>query len=82
MVLRIFQSKERESCSLHFQTRMNNKMKKLLEEGDNEDKICNGNVMPPKLALANLAELLAIILDKPTCDSMGNRPSSIIRVNA
>ena len=61
---------------------MNKKMKKLLEEGDNEDKICHGNVMPPKLALANLAELLVITLDKPSCDSMENRPSSIIRVNA
>jgi hypothetical protein len=39
-------------------------------------------VTPPKLALANLVELLAITLDKPTCDLIGNRPSSIIRVNA
>jgi hypothetical protein len=38
--------------------------------------------MPPKLDLANLAELLAITPDKPTCDFMRNRPSSIIRVNA
>jgi hypothetical protein len=38
--------------------------------------------MPPKLALANLAELLAITPDKPTCDLMGNRPFSIIKVNA
>jgi hypothetical protein len=35
-----------------------------------------------KLALANLVELLAITPDKPTYDPMGNRPSSIIRVNA
>ena len=39
-------------------------------------------VMLPKLALANLAELLAITPDKPTCDTIGNCPSSIIRVNA
>ena len=45
---------------------------------------CNINiiVMPPKLALANLAKLLTITPDKPTCDSMGNYPSSIIKVNA
>jgi hypothetical protein len=39
-------------------------------------------VTPPKLALANLTELLAITLDKPTYDSIGNHHSSIIRVNA
>ena len=46
---------------------------------DGVDKMGGSDVTPPKLALA---EFLAITLDKPTCDSMGNRPSSIIRVNA
>jgi hypothetical protein len=31
-------------------------------------------VTPSKLALANLTELLAITLDKPTCDSMRESP--------
>jgi hypothetical protein len=38
-------------------------------------------VTPPKLALANLVKLLAITQDKTTCESMGNHPSSIIKVN-
>jgi hypothetical protein len=38
--------------------------------------------MPPKLALANPVESLAIYLFKPTCDQMGNHPYKKVRVKA
>jgi hypothetical protein len=38
--------------------------------------------MPPKLALANPVESLAINLVEPTCDQAGNHPYKIVRVNA
>jgi hypothetical protein len=39
-------------------------------------------VTPPKLALANLMESLAIHSAEPTCDQIGNHPYKNIRVNA
>jgi hypothetical protein len=55
--------------------------------GSNQLCLDNGiglsiHVMPPKSTLANLTKLLAITPNKPTCDSMRNLPSSIIKVNA
>jgi hypothetical protein len=38
-------------------------------------------VTPPKLALANPVESLAIYPFKPTCDQKGNHPYKIVRVN-
>jgi hypothetical protein len=40
------------------------------------------SVMPPKLALANPMESLAIHPDEPTCDQLGDRPCKIVRVSA
>jgi hypothetical protein len=37
--------------------------------------------MPPKLALTNLVESLAVHLGEPTCDQIGNHPYKNIRVN-
>ena len=38
--------------------------------------------MPPKLALANPVESLAIHPVEPTCDQVGNHPYKNVRVNA
>jgi hypothetical protein len=38
-------------------------------------------VMPPKLALANLVESLAIYLSWPTCDQTGNHSYKKVKVN-
>ena len=47
-------------------------------EREKKNQMTTRFVTLSKLALANLAELLIITLDKPTCDLMGNRSSSII----
>jgi hypothetical protein len=41
----------------------------------------NDIVRPPKLALANPMESLAIYPFEPTCDQMGNHPYKNVRVN-
>jgi hypothetical protein len=41
---------------------------------DNELLKQSNTVTPPKLALANLVESLAIHLVEPTCGQIGNRP--------
>jgi hypothetical protein len=38
-------------------------------------------VMPPKLALTNSIDSLAIYPSKPTCDQTGNHPYKTVRVN-
>jgi hypothetical protein len=40
------------------------------------------HVTPPKLALANPVELLAIHPNEPTCDQLGDHPCKIVRVGA
>ena len=40
------------------------------------------HVTPPKLASANLVELLAIYPFESTCDQTGNHPYKTVRVNA
>jgi hypothetical protein len=53
-----------------------------VQRHDDETTQKGPSVMPPKLALTNLVESLAIYPVEPTCDHMGNYPYTTVSINA